>query len=309
MSVKSGIYKIENLINGSIYIGRSCNILKRWHNHKSKLKKNIHNNKELQKDWNLFGEYVFKFEILEICNRDYFYKQEDFWIKELDTYNNGYNKTTGNNGGWSKYSQNTINEMLLLYNNRNSIPMVAKLLDIPIATVKDIICKSGISRSYKEAKQIYYEDNTIFTDENVKIMVNLYNEGKTCSEIAEIFNSNTKSVNIYLINNDVCMRNRIEVERNKFNIIYTDNDIINLLYKHTFNEIHEITKLSISTISKIKKRNGIKINKRIPISNEEISNILHDYSNKMSIVKLSKKYNRRDLTIKKIIDGEIKIND
>lgn len=35
MNEKTGIYKIQNLINGKIYIGQSKNIEKRWLRHKT----------------------------------------------------------------------------------------------------------------------------------------------------------------------------------------------------------------------------------------------------------------------------------
>ena len=38
MDVVCGIYKIENIVNGKVYIGQSIDIYNRWQNHKTKLK-------------------------------------------------------------------------------------------------------------------------------------------------------------------------------------------------------------------------------------------------------------------------------
>lgn len=61
----SGIYKIENLYNGMIYIGRSTDIDRRWWQHNKDLENNVHHNKNLQNDWNSYGKEVFLFSILE----------------------------------------------------------------------------------------------------------------------------------------------------------------------------------------------------------------------------------------------------
>lgn len=66
MEIKSGVYKIVNIVNGKFYVGSSININKRWGEHKRSLRKNCHNNDFLQKSWNKHGEINFKFEILEI---------------------------------------------------------------------------------------------------------------------------------------------------------------------------------------------------------------------------------------------------
>ena len=58
-----GVYKIENLNNGKVYIGFSSNIYKRANKHIKMLTENNHNNKNLQADWNKYGKDEFKFSI------------------------------------------------------------------------------------------------------------------------------------------------------------------------------------------------------------------------------------------------------
>jgi len=67
MIIKSGIYKIENKINGKYYIGSAYNFNRRFIRHKSELNCNKHYNEHLQRAWNLYGENSFEFSILEIC--------------------------------------------------------------------------------------------------------------------------------------------------------------------------------------------------------------------------------------------------
>lgn len=50
-----GIYKIENILNGKVYIGSSSNIENRIAQHKQDLKRNRHHSFKLQNDFNEFG--------------------------------------------------------------------------------------------------------------------------------------------------------------------------------------------------------------------------------------------------------------
>lgn len=62
----SGIYTITNKTTGRLYIGESLDIYRRWHDeHIPQLRKNRHYNKELQNDFNKYGEENFSFEVLE----------------------------------------------------------------------------------------------------------------------------------------------------------------------------------------------------------------------------------------------------
>lgn len=66
--MKSGIYKITNLINNKVYIGSSKNLNNRLNKHKSDLNRNIHYNKHLQSSYNKYGSNNFKFEIIRFVN-------------------------------------------------------------------------------------------------------------------------------------------------------------------------------------------------------------------------------------------------
>lgn len=67
----SGIYTITNKVTGKLYLGESLDIYRRWHDeHIPQLRKNCHYNKELQKDFNEYGEENFNFEILERYSED-----------------------------------------------------------------------------------------------------------------------------------------------------------------------------------------------------------------------------------------------
>jgi len=100
-----GIYKIECLGNGKVYIGLSINIEKRWTRHKRELKSNQHKNEYIQRAWNKYGQETFTFEILEECKKDELSKREIELIEKYNSYHNGFNMTLGGEGGLSGYKR------------------------------------------------------------------------------------------------------------------------------------------------------------------------------------------------------------
>lgn len=82
----SGIYKIENLTNGKIYIGSAQDLIRRWQCHIYRLNKGTHKNQHLQNAWNLYGNFVFN--IIEECCPDSLIEREQYYI---DTMKPEYN--------------------------------------------------------------------------------------------------------------------------------------------------------------------------------------------------------------------------
>lgn len=95
-----GIYCIENTIDNKKYIGLSRNIQRRWNEHKSELRRNEHANVYLQRAWNNYGESVFDFRIIELCDPFIICDRECYYIRQYHTlsHENGYNLTKGGEG-------------------------------------------------------------------------------------------------------------------------------------------------------------------------------------------------------------------
>ena len=91
---KKGVYKIENLINGKVYIGSTeKSFLKRFSTHYTKLKANNHKGHiYLQNAVNKYGIENFEFSILEDLENEILEK-EAYWINYFDSCNRekGYN--------------------------------------------------------------------------------------------------------------------------------------------------------------------------------------------------------------------------
>lgn len=95
----TGIYKIENQINGKVYIGQSVNITKRWQEHRSRAFNSSDRcyNLYLYKAIRKYGLNNFSFEILEECPESELNSREIFYISLFNSSNkdNGYNLTKG----------------------------------------------------------------------------------------------------------------------------------------------------------------------------------------------------------------------
>ena len=98
MKIICGIYTITNNINKKKYVGLSKNCIKRWYEHKENAKrpkKPYQFRVPLYNAMRKYGIDNFTFEIIEECSQDELKEREIYWIKELDTYKNGYNATLG----------------------------------------------------------------------------------------------------------------------------------------------------------------------------------------------------------------------
>lgn len=82
--ITPGIYKIENIVTGDIYIGQSVNPTLRQSQHWRRLTINKHHNIYLQRAWNKYGKDCFVFEIILFCEHDQLSIREQELVDRLD---------------------------------------------------------------------------------------------------------------------------------------------------------------------------------------------------------------------------------
>lgn len=115
--MKSGIYKIINLINGKIYIGSAVNLNNRWSSHKYNLNKNQHRNIHLQRAWNKHGKENFKFITIQVIeDKTELIKHEQTYIDWLKPQYN-LNQIAGSRLG-AKHSEETKKKIGATSKNR-----------------------------------------------------------------------------------------------------------------------------------------------------------------------------------------------
>lgn len=92
---KTGIYRILNKTNGRFYMGSTEeSFTERWREHKWRLCSNTHHNPSLQAAWNKYGENIFEFQIVLLCDPDncLHYEQlflDKYWDNGIKCYNAG----------------------------------------------------------------------------------------------------------------------------------------------------------------------------------------------------------------------------
>lgn len=156
-----GIYKIENKINGKVYIGKSIDINRRWYSHKNELNGQRHCNNYLQNSWNKYGEDNFIFEILELCQKEELNDREKFWIETYYANNaiTGYNLTSGGDGCCDHYLSDETKEKLSKIQSKDEIVQLdlngnlikrwissayaSRVLDIPVSGIRQCVLPNG----------------------------------------------------------------------------------------------------------------------------------------------------------------------
>ena len=135
-----GIYKITNLINNKVYIGQSIDIEQRWYNHLHRHQRS--KDLPLYRAFKKYGITNFAFNIIEECNVQNLDEREKYWIQYYDSYNNGYNMTTGGQGTHNieiKLSAKDIKNIInLLQDDKLSQGEIAELYNVGQDTISEI---------------------------------------------------------------------------------------------------------------------------------------------------------------------------
>ena len=118
---KSGIYKITNLINGKIYIGRSLDLKSRKSKHKT-TKTNTLISRAIHK----YGHDNFLFEVIEYCEPQTFIliDREKYYLEKLNPFNDkGYNLLKDSNiGGWYGMTHSVESKELMSKSKKGIVP-------------------------------------------------------------------------------------------------------------------------------------------------------------------------------------------
>ena len=166
-----GIYKIENLINGKVYIGQSIDIKDRWHRHKLYAKKQYSNDgkryyQHLYNAMRKYGLNNFSFEVLEETSEEELDDKEKYWIEYYNSYETGYNNTRGGESG-QRISQKEIDLICELWRKGYSISEIAELISYSRSTVLKYLndyevtytSEEGYKRGAEYKNKLFFKNN------------------------------------------------------------------------------------------------------------------------------------------------------
>lgn len=111
INMSIGIYKIENLMTGKVYIGQSIHIEVRWQEHCRPSTNSI-----ISRAIRKYGKENFSFEILEECSIEELDYKEEYYIHQYNSIvPNGYNiedKNDGNKNYYVNYSKEDFDNIV-----------------------------------------------------------------------------------------------------------------------------------------------------------------------------------------------------
>lgn len=183
-----GIYKIENKLNGKLYIGQSVDVYHRWCEHirYSQDEKRVDYQYPLHRAMRKYGFNNFNFEILEKCNVDELDNKEMKYIAEYNSFthrpgSHGYNEMAGGNQG-SRFRVRSKEERRKIAENRDyktgsEHPGAKKVLykGIIYGCIEEFIDNTDDNLKYHVIKtwlngnhsmpQKYYDDGLMYKEE------------------------------------------------------------------------------------------------------------------------------------------------
>lgn len=201
-----GIYEIENINNGMVYVGSSKHIEQRWREHKNRLKSGKHDNIILQSAWNHHGEHAFVFRVIELVeNKGALISREQWWFDKLQPFphkNNGYNmarvagkpseerrpesiaKTAAANRGTKRTPESKAKMRLAKLGTKQS----------EATRKKRSLALMGIKRNPKQFIGENHPRTKLKNSDALRIK-ELVDSGYTCATVAAMYNIDRTSVN------------------------------------------------------------------------------------------------------------------
>lgn len=217
--MKSGIYYIKNLINNKVYVGSTNHFTTRFTQHLRRLRRGIHDNFLLQKEWSEYGEENFKFiKVIYVLAKKDLKIVEQFLINYKQSFEikNGYNLSSNVNGGIPDYLQNKICQYDLegnLLNTFKNAKVASEILNINVWSID-----ACIKEKFKKTKGfIFVRENNIEKNEKIK---------NNCKQ--------------YLMNGGIGRKNKtVDSKRNKGHVC-TEKQLYNIkIAKNSFFFIEE----------------------------------------------------------------------
>ena len=151
------IYKITNLINNKIYIGKTTKTINdRFKEHLKTAKRKRTYTSYLYNAINTYGESNFKIEIIDTCkNEDDLNSKEVYWIRKFNSQNTeiGYNIMDGGEGGRKCTAYNITEKQRDALDRGRHLPMSNKAKKLLSERRKGCIVSESTREKLRQAQK------------------------------------------------------------------------------------------------------------------------------------------------------------
>lgn len=143
------IYKITNILNGKMYIGKTLHsIQKRFQEHIKDSQKVRYDKRPLYDAMNKYGIENFELTLVENAEAELLDEREKYWIEYYDTYKNGYNATLGGEGK-TLYDYDQLIEDYL---SGSLIKEVSQHFGCDVKVIQEALCSVNINSQQNARK-------------------------------------------------------------------------------------------------------------------------------------------------------------
>ena len=140
------IYKIENLVNGKVYIGKTLSTPEqRWREHVHDSRNSDYSNRPLYKAFHKYGIDNFQLSTVEICQESQVNEREIYWIEYYGSFKNGYNATIGGDG--KRYCDYDL--IFALYQEGKNLKEIAEITHYDVATCRHALENFNITHEQR----------------------------------------------------------------------------------------------------------------------------------------------------------------
>ena len=152
------IYKIENKLNGKIYIGKTLKtVQERWKEHCHDFKRERCEKRPLYSAMNKYGIENFFIEEIEQCEANILSEREKYWIEYYNSFKYGYNATIGGDGR----SYLDYDLILSLWQEGKTAKEIAKILNHDEYSVRLALDIKGITSEKRQQRSIILRSKSV----------------------------------------------------------------------------------------------------------------------------------------------------